>query len=265
MKAKRKLKGTQGAGGEGEAESTEEIKMSLDDSDAQEIEKRLKILNEIFADIKKRYFPRIPSYQIQIAQLKDDWRGCCDSENRLITISPDVPVDEYRSIMFHEMAHHVRGEHGKPMLSKLMRAKWRALDNGAYEDAVTIEDEIYLVQDTHKSDREKHRQWSKEQLNELLEQNAKELAAYNPSVPGSAPQVLRGALDNNFGWLDTGWVRILGKRKPLAWLVDKLRNCTDLAPDNLYCGLLDHERNRTYGQFVKKLEAEGYCKKTKRG
>ena len=155
----------EGVGREGKQKSQKGgTQMSLN---AQEVEERLKILRGQFADIKEKYFSRMPSYEIQLAEPgkdsdgKEFW-GCCDKIHRIITISPNVPVDEYRWIMIHEMAHHVREGHGKLMQAKLRRAMWKAASNGNYDDADLILGQILRCQEADK----KVRRW----FSELREQ-----------------------------------------------------------------------------------------------
>ena len=172
-------------------------------------DQRLEILQGEFADIKRKYFPRIPSYQIEIAELEKDTdgkelRGQCDLEKRLITIFSNTPVDEYRSIMLHEMAHHVGGMHGKPMQAKLRRAFYKAQYDGNQDDADMILDEIVNCQLAQKEFRQATAKWCAEGRREANKKDAEELATFDPSVPGPAPRVLQMALDD-FSWADTGW------------------------------------------------------------
>src|SRR6266480_3203575 len=181
------------------------------------MDERFEILQKIFDELKKKYFPRIPAYEIVIAEIDKDFHGRdfygrCDRKARVITVAPDAPADEYRRLMLHEMAHHgsmVRhapGGHGKPMQDKLRRA----LNKATGDDHQLILDEIIECQLAHKDDRRLAHEHRKKERSERWKKEAAELAKYDPTISGTAPQCLTFALDE---WLVTGKVRIHGRTK----------------------------------------------------
>lgn len=81
-------------------------------------------LNELFLDLRARYFPdRLRSYSVIVDDELDHMSGYCDSTLRLIGINGSLlnsPLD-LRLTLVHEMCHVGIPSHGRAFREELLR------------------------------------------------------------------------------------------------------------------------------------------------
>ncbi len=81
-------------------------------------------LNELFLDLRARYFPdRLRSYSVMVGDELDNKSGYCDSTLRLIGINASIlssPLD-LRLTLVHEMCHVGIPNHGRAFREELLR------------------------------------------------------------------------------------------------------------------------------------------------